>query len=1041
MTELAHGIYEDLITNKIAGQLKHLNPELVERVSLDPADAHTLLTRHIAGLADLALRSVGGSNNERLAGQIDMANRIAESIASIEPRAASPDDQVTETHKHVLAAIAHPPTPPAKPHFPSRPTTPLSTGALLVNGRHQPRIGHEVNAEMASADQVDLLCAFITWTGVRILEGAIEELIARGGRLRVITTTYIGATNQRAVDRLAELGAEVKISYETKTTRLHAKAWLFQRKSGLTTAYVGSSNLSRAALVDGLEWNVRVSSLEQQHVINTFEATFSDYWSDPAFEAYDPAKDSDRLRQALSNERRQRLPRGDRLLDTAEADIEITNIDVHPYGYQSSILSDLEAERLVHGRHRNLVVMATGTGKTVVAALDYRNLRKRLQVNSLLFVAHREQILRQSRSVFRHVLRDGSFGEVLVGGEKPRDWRHVFASVQSLHRLSDEDLPPERFDMVIVDEFHHAKAPMYARLLKRLQPRELLGLTATPDRADGGDVRHWFDGRTAVELHLWEALERQLLAPFQYFGLHDDVDLSTLRWRRGQGYDPTELSALYVNNNSRVSKILQAVRDKVDVGQMRALGFCVSIAHAEHMTESFNRSGVPSSAVTSGPGSGNRQQLIDQFRRGELQVLFTVDLFNEGIDLPMVDTILLLRPTESATVFLQQLGRGLRLDEGKPCLTVLDFIGGQSAKFRFDFRWRALTGVSRRALTQAVEYDFPNLPSGCHIELDRVAKDIVLANLRAALPSSKASLTAELRELGDVGLADFLQQTGLELEDLYRRKSLGGWSGLRRRAGLSRTPPGPDDISLGAAIGRMLHLDDPGRLDLLRQVAAGERPGPGRLADLLHIALWGNKIPLDRRDEGLRRLWEHPDRCDELAQLAEVLRDRIHRVTIGPVSATVPLRVHARYSRDEACTGFGVPNPTQLREGVKWVPNEQADLFFVTLIKSEHHYSPTTMYADRALTDDVFQWDSQSTTSAGSPTGQRYVHHVELGSSVHLFVRETKARDGDLGAPPYLYAGPMTYTSYTGDRPMRIIWQLDQSLPPDVYAAARAIPA
>lgn len=1042
MTELAPGIYERLITAGVARQLQRLDPALVERAALDPADAHEVLARHIAALARRALRSVpGGPGPDRVARQVELANRIAEGIAALDPGSATPDDRVAEAHRQLLTAIARPPTPPARPRFPDRPSTPLSTGALLVNGRHQPRIGHEVATEMASADEVDLLCAFITWTGVRILEPAIRDLISRGGRLRVITTTYLGATDQRAVDRLSELGAAVRVSYETRTTRLHAKAWLFRRRSGVTTAYVGSSNLSRSALVDGLEWNVRISGLEQPHVIDTFEATFTDYWNDPAFEEYDPAQDRDRLRRALRHERQRYRPSGARLADHEEPDVEFAGIDVRPYGYQQAILASLDAERLVHGRHRNLVVMATGTGKTVVAALDYRSLRDRREVDSLLFVAHREQILRQSRSVFRHVLRDGSFGEVLAGGERPRMWRHVFASVQSLHRLGDEELPPDRFDMVIVDEFHHAEAPTYARLLERLNPRELLGLTATPDRADGGDIRRWFGGRTAVELPLWEALERQLLAPFQYFGLHDDVDLSTLRWRRGQGYDQAELSRVYTGNHARAAKILQAVRDKVDVHRMRALGFCVSVAHAEYMAATFARSGIPAAAVTSRTDPDERPALIDRFRRGELRVLFTVDLFNEGVDLPMVDTILMLRPTESATVFLQQLGRGLRLDPGKACLTVLDFIGGQHANFRFDLRWRALTGVSRRALAEAVEHDFPHLPSGCHIQLDPVARDIVLANLRSALPTSTANLTRELRELGDVSLGVFLAETGLELEDIYRRRTVGGWAGLRRRAGLNRRQPGPDDAALGAAIGRMLHLDDPDRIDLLRRVAAGQRPGPGRLARLLHVALWGNRIPLDRVREGLERLWAHPDRCAELAELADVLQRRVRRVTHGPITETVPLRVHAQYSRDEACAAFGVPNPTQLREGVRWVPDERADLFFVTLVKSELHYSPTTMYADRAVTETLFQWESQSTTSAASATGQRYIHHAARGSTVHLFVRETKVRDGDLGAPPYLYAGPMTYVSHTGDRPMRIIWRLTHPLPPDVYATARAIAA
>ncbi|WP_253866670.1 DUF3427 domain-containing protein [Micromonospora sp. WMMA2032] len=210
---------------------------------------------------------------------------------------------------------------------------------------------------------------------------------------------------------------------------------------------------------------------------------------------------------------------------------------------------------------------------------------------------------------------------------------------------------------------------------------------------------------------------------------------------------------------------------------------------------------------------------------------------------------------------------------------------------------------------------------------------------------------------------------------------------------------------------------------------------------MLHFSLWGPSVPLAERDARLKRLWAEPARCAELRQVAEVLRDRIHRVTERPASERVPLRVHARYSRNEACAAFGMANPGSLREGVKWLPDEKADLFFVTLVKSEEHYSPTTMYADRAITDRLFQWESQSTTAATSATGRRYVDHVARGTTVHLFVRETRVADRDLGAPPYLYAGPMTYQEHSGDRPMRVLWELRQPLPADMYAAARAIAA
>ncbi|WP_433723086.1 DUF3427 domain-containing protein [Actinoplanes sp. CA-051413] len=1026
MTDLSEGAYEHLITHAIEQQLAAIDLDLVDRASLDPADSHQVLSRHITALAERALKSVPGQGAARLSAQLELVNHITEAIkAAAAPRVVQPGDFLRQPPE-LLTAIVPRPAAPAEVTFPARPETPLASGALLTNGRGQPRIGTEVNKEMASADEVQLLCAFIKWHGVRLLQDSVRELTARGKRLRIITTTYMGATEQRALDKLAELGAEIRISYETRTTRLHAKSWMFVRHSGASTAYVGSSNLSKSALIDGLEWNVRLSQLEQDAVVETIRATFVEYWNDPAFEPYDPRNPEDRERLSTALATASGPKPGD-------LPIDITSIDVRPYPYQQEILERLDAERLVHGRTNNLVVMATGTGKTVVAGLDYRRLRQQ-GIDSLLFVAHQERILQQSRSVFRQVLRDGTFGELLVGGERPKDWRHVFASVQSLHNIADE-LAADSFDMVIVDEFHHAEAATYRRLLDKLKPKILLGMTATPERADGRDILHRFNGRTAVELRLWEALERQLLAPFQYFGVHDEVNLAGVRWRRGRGYDISELENVYTGDDARARLVVEAVRKTVDVSRMRGIGFCVSIKHANFMAERFNKVGIPALALHSQVDGGQQREAVRRLERGQLSMLFTVDLFNEGVDLPAVDTILMLRPTESATIFLQQLGRGLRLSDGKPCLTVLDFIGGQHGEFRFDLRYRALTGATRRSLAHDVEHDFPTLPAGCHIELDRVAKKIVLDNIRAALRLQRKELVAELRRLADVSLGEFLEETGFEIEDLYRRKQGRGWTGLREEAGLQSAATS-DDLLLSTAIGRMLHTDDPDRLQAIRAVADGH-PIAGRLGAMLSQSLFGNP-----HEDVAQRLAAFPRRRTELRQVADVLEARIDRVTF-PVDQTGanPLRIHARYSRNEIGAAFGMADPANIREGVKWLPNENADIFFVTLRKTEQHYSPTTMYQDRAITDTLFQWESQSTTSSTSTTGTRYITHAAGGSSVHLFVREVKDADGDLGVSPYLYAGPMTYVSHTGDRPMRIQWRLDHPLPADIFHAARVIAA
>ncbi len=1045
MAELTPGIYERLVTSQLQLRLAELDASLVERGPLDPADAHEILARHVAALTRRALRSVPGDDAAALAGQVALANQIAEAIISLAPDVATEDDLVAET-RDLLQAIATPRDVPAPVRFPTRPEVPLSISALLVNGRDQPRIGAEVQKELASADRVDLLCAFVKWYGVRVLEEHIEAFIRRGGRMRVITTTYIGATDRRALDRLAELGAQVKVSYETRMTRLHAKAWLFHRDTGFSTAYVGSSNLSKSALIDGLEWNVRLSTIEQGHLLDTFRATFEEYWEDAAFEAYDPADPAQRARldEALALERS----------GPTDLPIDITTIEVRPWGYQREILDELAAERDVHGHHRNLVVMATGTGKTVVAGLDYRRLRTIGAVDSLLFIAHREEILGQSLSMFRHIMRDGSFGERFVAGERPTEWRHVFASVQSLARLDlARDLRPDRFDMVIVDEFHHAseETKTYANVLRHVEPKVLLGLTATPERADGLDVRVWFGGRTAVELRLWEALERGLLAPFQYFGLHDETDLRAVRWKRGTGYDTADLTNVYTGHHARTRIILQALLDKVpDVARMRGLGFCVSIDHAEFMAERFNEAGIPSRAVTSRSTAEERRAGLTALRSRALNVLFTVDLFNEGVDVPEIDTVLFLRPTESATVFLQQLGRGLRLADDKPCLTVLDFIGNQATAFRFDLRYRALTGVSRRGLAREIEHGFPTLPPGCHIELDRIAADLVMQNVSSSLRVDWRGLVAELRETGDVSLGVFLDEAGLDLEDIYRRRR-GGWAGLRRMADFDHRPPGTDDDRLAGAIGRMLHIDDLERLGFIAEILDREAPpsaadcvGRGaRLLAMLHFSLWGWNEPLTEIDTGLQRLWANPARRDELLELTRVLHDRIRRITV-PVDpgGQVPLQVHARYSLAELLAAFGVSNPAASRgSGVRWIEHAQADVFWFNLRKTEKHFSPTTMYADRAISPTLFQWESQNATSETSPTGLRYVNHRERGSSVHLFFRESKAADGDLGAPAYLYAGPATYVSHSGERPMRIIWKLDHELPADIFHDARVATA
>lgn len=1009
------GLYEHLVTSALMGRLA--GSELVaEFDNVDDADLPDVLTRHLSPLLRRSFES-RSSPEEKLA----LASRLLELVDGLEESPLGPRE---------LRALRRESAPgmPGWPESARRPTIPLADSALLTNAHGEPSVGSELRAEIATSNRVDLLVAFVMWPGLRILEAELRDLRERGVPIRVVTTTYLGGTEREALDRLArDFGAEIRVQYDARRTRLHAKAWLFHRDSGAHTAYVGSSNLSRAALLDGIEWNVRLSQMSTPTLLEKFRASFETYWNSDQFEPYDPDADRDRLDDALAEAKG--ASRGTAGVAT------ISNLEVRPYPYQQAILDSLTAEREVHDRHRNLVVAATGTGKTIMAALDYRSLCHGSERPSLLFVAHRREILDQSLRTYREVLRDGTFGEAYYQGARPERWQHVFASIQSLSSYGIENIPPTGFDVVVVDEFHHAEASTYKRILDHLRPKELLGLTATPERGDGQDVRALFEGRTAADLRLWDAIDAGLLSPFHYFGISDNTDLRQVGWSAGR-YDGRELSNLYTGNRARAALVLRQVRDKIiDPTRMKALGFCVSVDHARFMADVFNDAGIPAQAVSGLTSQADRERAISDLAKGRVAALFAADLFNEGLDIPAVDTVLFLRPTESPTVFLQQLGRGLRLSPGKDVLTVLDFVGQNRQEFRLDARYRALTGATRKGLERQVEKDFPSLPSGSQIVLDRVTRDAVLANVKQFARLRWQQLVAELRRHPTHDLGRFLEESGADLSQVIANKR--SWSQLRIEGSLLDTTLSEAEQVLLRRVRALAHVDDPLRARAYREILADPASGgAAEFRDMLFYSLWPNGGGFESVDAGLR----------QLADLVHVRQDLVAVLDLGfgksrKLTSTdelgLPLALHGSYQREEILAALRYASlsrvPSSFREGVlsTTVNGEPVDAFFVTLKKSEADYSPTTMYRDYPISRSLFHWESQSTTSVESKTGQRYIRG---GSTVLLFVREEGKND--LGTAPYAYLGPVTYVSHQGSRPIAITWKLRHPMPAELYASA-----
>ena len=1024
------GLYEQLINRALRQELDAIPAERKSVSPVDPAEAAEVLSRYIAEAAKRALSGMAEGRGD-VADQVALVNRLIGLLPETDGQG------IDERAEQLMALLAEQDPALALGRTASdavRPETSIAQSSLFTGAMHEPQMFSELKKEIASADRIDMLVSFIKWSGLRLILEDLEAFARRGGELRIITTSYMGATDVKAVEELAKLpNTRIKVSYDTKRTRLHAKTYVFYRETGFTTAYVGSSNLSNAAISSGLEWNVKVTAKDLPSTIRKIAATFDTYWHSDEFEFYSPDM-RPRLVEALKAEHYDR-------------EHPQFLFDIRPYPYQQEILDKLLAEREVRGSFRNLIVAATGTGKTVIAAFDYRRFCKQNpgKANRLLFIAHREEILKQSQATFAGILKDVNFGELYVGSYRPESLDHLFVSVQTLNSQAlHERLPADYYDYIVIDESHHAAAQSYDKALRHFQPRVLLGLTATPERMDGQDIYKYFDRHIAAEIRLPEAIDRKLLCPFQYFGVSDTVDLDDLRWVRG-GYDRAELSNLYTLSQGvaerRADHILRSMdRYVTDMNDVRALGFCVSIEHARFMADYFNRCGVPALVLTGDSRDDVRTSAQEKLIRGELRVLFVVDIYNEGVDIPEVNTVLFLRPTESLTIFLQQLGRGLRLAEGKDCLTVLDFIGAANRKYNFEEKFAALLNNTNHSVEQELRHGFVSVPKGCYIQLEKKAAQIILTNIRQSY-GFRAGLVSRIASFEEdsglpLTLENFLTYHHMDVRAIYAKFS---FARLCAEAGVRENFAEPVEDVLTKAFSRLCAIDSRRwigfLLDILPRLDDVDfsrlAENGKRMLNMFYVTVWQEVIEDFSADIVWERLYALADSPVMLAELIELLKYKLNTIDFidAPVNLpyACPLDVHCSYTRDQLLLALDFMKPKTLREGVKWLPDKQTDVLLITLNKSDKEYSPTTMYNDYSINSRLFHWQSQSTTSADSPTGQRYINHAARGSHVLLFVRETKS--DACGAAPYTFLGTADYVSHTGSRPMNIVWQLHQEIP------------
>lgn len=1033
------GIYEKLINKLVLSQIGKLNKDqfFIKENKIDKTEAAKTLAQYLANVIGGALGLITG--NDSLEKQIDLANKIILLLRDELSNQDFEDDLICIEAKILSGVFSKIDTGISdfdKYLTQITPYSRLSHSELFTGSNSGISLDSELKKEILSADKIKFLVSFIKWTGIRIFEKELTEFTERGGKLQIITTTYMGATDSKAIEFLSSLrNTELKVSYNTKNERLHAKAYLFYRNTGFHTGYIGSSNLSRSALTSGLEWNLKITTQEIPHIIDKFQKTFDTYWQDKEFEFFDKNRDIDKLKRALRQENKNGS------LNT------VVYFDIKPFPYQEQILEKLSTERKVHNRHKNLLVAATGTGKTVVSAFDFKRFKQEKTKGKLLFIAHRKEILQQAQATFQGVLKDSNFGELWVDGLEPERFENVFVSIQTLNnRIEQLSLSAEYYDFIIIDEVHHITASSYRPVLKYFKPKILLGLTATPERMDGEDILKDFNDTIAAEIRLPEALNRKLLCPFQYFGVTDNVDITNVTWRNGK-YLPSELSKLYTQNDLRVNHILTNINKYLnDIQDVRALCFCITQEHAQFMAEKFSLAGLKADYLVS---SRNRERsdLRHKFKQKEINYLFVVDIFNEGVDIPEIDTVLFLRPTESLTVFLQQLGRGLRLAENKECLTVLDFIGNSRPEYDYEGKFRALIGKTTTSIRKETEDDFPHLPLGCSIVLEKKAKNFILENIRNATSINKNQLIQKIqnyqhRTTLPFTLKNFASFYHIPLQLIYKR---GTWKRLCQLAGKIDSLNEVNEMEIQRAINKKwLSCHSYSYFHFIKKLASSNfeinlrtnSTTEKQMCLMLHYDIWQNADGFRSLEESIRAIGRNVALNQEIIEVMELLTDKIDYLeTPIDLPFKQPLKVHSRYTRDQILAAFGFSTfeiKSNIREGIAISKVKNTELLFITLNKSEKDFSPTTLYEDFAISEKLFHWQSQNNVKQESKKGQSYINHQEKEKRILLFVRE-KSGDEYGNTMGSVFLGEAKIKEYYGSKPMSIKWELKEPMPPYLW--------
>jgi superfamily II DNA or RNA helicase/HKD family nuclease len=1073
------GVYETLVSTAIERKLTELPADkyFIKKVDIDSAESCKMLSDYLAEVVCDILKNYFREQNasQSISSQVEVVNKVLQFIESEwkNENVLTSDYQISEKSKlqflrGIYKKVGYSPEQ-VEAQSKNHPFNGYRVSSLFTGG-NDISIDDEIKHDIQTSNRIDFVVSFIKFEGVRLIYQELKDFLTRPDsdtKLRILTTTYMGATDPKAIRKLYELkelgDVEIRASFNNSQERLHAKAYIFYRDNGFDTAYIGSSNLSRTALTKGLEWNMRVTSVENAHIINKTKATFDSYWNSDDFEAIDSEEKLAAFEKSIWDHRH--------VGGQTDSDESQYVIRFERKVHQIKVLEKLQFERNNVHSFKNLIIAATGTGKTAISAFDFKDFSKAVQREKgrkarLLFVAHREKILKQARTTFRSVMVDANFGEIWSGRTSPGfrgNLDQLFITIQTLNNRWDEfdKLGKDYYDYIVIDEVHHSQAGSYREMFTRFDPEIFIGLTATPERMDGKEIKPDFNNRFAAEIRLQEALDQRLLSPFDYFCITDDsVDLSMVPCR-GDTYDKTLLTSLYkAQNIQRFSLIQRALENYVvSPHECKAVCFCAGIEHAELMADMFNKTGYKAKSVTS-HNSEDIDVVSGQLARGEINYLCVADILNEGIDIPEIDTVLFLRPTESLTVFLQQLGRGLRLADGKTCLTVLDFVAQANKSYNYERRFRALVGKSTRSISQEIKSGFKFLPRGCSITMERQAQEYILQNINDAI-FNKRRLVQEVigfeQNTGQtLSLRNFLDNFGLDIRTFYK-PSIGSWTRLKQQAGVTVQSFDTDakyTKLLEGSLARLYHTNSYEYLEFLQTVVSnGFKVGVNskrdeKFMELFYYTVWLN--PIDKVnneysksfatiEDAIASLKEQPWIIEELQTLIDIRLSSLNKTTRWfEVADGAEIELYGCYSADEIHLLLEGKLGRWQVLGTQYNRDKKFAMVFVTLNKSDREYSPSTLYEDYAISQSQFHWQSMNRTRIASDEGQRIIKQRDNGWKYILFVRDSKTDEyGNTNG--YYCLGPMDFNSSHGECPMNVVWDMHEPIPGFILESAKAI--